>query len=149
MKDTKYIQIRPVDMFRVAVGRSVKHDSSEKMHYEYTHTVEVVPSECRFLNLFAALVARHGNRSSAFYAAAMGVGERQLQITLQTLSGAGIHDWTDAHGSTVAETLLRDTNWEIERIGRATHFLSAVTFSRFFSRTHGCSPMKWRWSNKP
>lgn len=148
MEQTKYTRIRPETMFRVTVERTVKHDSRERMHYEYTHTVEVAPCANDFLALFAALVARHGNRHASFYAPAMGVDERQLTVTLQTLSGAGIRDWTDAHGSAVAEALLRGTNWEVGRVGKAARFSSGVTFSRFFRRTHGCTPQEWRWSNK-
>lgn len=144
----KYIPIRPEDRFKVAVERTVKHDSPDKIHYEYTYTVEVVPSECSFLNLFAALVVRHGNRNTSFYAPAMGIEEYQLHVTLQTLSGAGIRNWTDAYANVMAETLLRETDWRVGRIAQEAHFLSTTTFDRFFHRTHHTTPKQWRKSKR-
>ncbi len=148
MKLDKYPKKSPEGVFRVAVERSVEHDTREQMHYEYTYTVETVPTGCDFLDLFASLIMRRGNVPAKQYATRLGVTEKQLTGTLAALSGANFRDWTDAFAGAVAETLLRETNWPIARIARATRMSSSRAFNYFFLRRYKCTPQEWRWANR-
>lgn len=143
---SKYKQIHPEGMFKATVERTIKHDSREKMHYEYSYTVEIAPCTNDFLTLFAKQVTLYGSRRPKFYAPIMGAETGlRLTTTLQTLSGVvEVRDWTDAFASALTEALLSETNWGMDRIAKAAHFYSPAAFSRFFQRTHDCTPKEWR-----
>jgi AraC-like DNA-binding protein len=148
MTQTQYPKKSPAGAFRVAVERGVVHDSSERMHYQDTYTVEVVPTGCDFLDHLAALVVGHGNRSAKTYAAMLGTTERHLNATLATLSGAGLLDWTDEFAGAVGEALLGGTNWQVARVARAALMSSPRAFNYFFRRRYKCTPQQWRWNNR-
>jgi transcriptional regulator GlxA family with amidase domain len=121
------------------------------MHYEFAYTVEARPTENDFINLFASLVARHGKMPAKSYAAMMGVDALGLAMTLATLTGAGIREWTDAFVRAVAEPLLRETDWQVGRIAAATGWSGKgghAIFSRWFAHRYRCSPLDWRWANR-
>lgn len=150
--ETKYTQIRPEDVFTVTVERTVKHDTREKMHYEYAFTVKVCKTQNDFINLFAELLVRHGRHPASFYAELMSVNERGLMTTLQTLTGVGIREWVDAFAAKVSETLLSETTLSIGEIAIAAGWSSQVNglscFSRWFEKCYNCSPFKWRQENR-
>jgi len=148
MKEKIFLPHTPEGMFTVRVERSVKHDSREKMHYEYSYTVDLKPCACDFVSAFANLVRTMGKRQAVVYAECFGVSERQLKATLETLTGAGPREWADTFACAVSEALLRETNWEAGRIGQAVGIGSVTVFSRFFRRIYGCSPLEWRWRNQ-
>ncbi len=145
MQATPYHKKSPAEAFSVSVERTIVHDSSNNMHYEYSYTVTVVPTGCDFLDHFAAMVTRHGNCPTKHYAAMLGLTEKQLTTTLMALSGAGIVDWTDAFASAVAEALLSGTNWQVKRIAEAALMSSPRAFNYFFRRRYKCTPQEWRW----
>jgi AraC-like DNA-binding protein len=148
METDKYLKKSPAGVFRGAVESTVKHDSRERMHYEYSYKVEIVSTGCDFLDHFAALVTRHGNVHAKHYAAMLGVTEKQLTATITALSGAGFRDWTDEFAGAVAEALLRGTNWQVARISRAALMSSPRAFNYFFRRRYKCTPQEWRWANR-
>ncbi len=148
MNETKYLPKSPGAVFTARVERTVKHDTREKMHYEYTLRVEAAPTGCAFLDLFARHVMTIGKAPAAVFAKRMGVEELPLTITLTTLSGVGIREWTDTFAGTVVELLLRETDWRIGRIAEAAHFTSLTVFSRWFRRRYRCTPQEWRWRNQ-
>ncbi len=148
MTNTKYPQKPPAGAFRVTVERVVKHDSRERMHYEYAYTVEAAPTGNDFLDHLAALVTRHGNVSAATYAAMIGITAPQLNATLAALSGAGLLEWTDEFAGSVAEALLAATNWRVKRVAEAALMSSPRAFNAFFRRRYKCTPQEWRWAHR-
>ncbi len=148
MGDTRYIPAGPSKVFTASVGRTVVHDTPLQMHYEYTLVVEAKPTGCAFLDLFARLLTEHGKRTADFYAALMGMDEGPLEVTLATLSGAGICEWGDEFSVAVAEALLRGTDWKINRIAEAMHFPGPIVFARWFLLRYGCAPLEWRWRHE-
>lgn len=151
MTQTKYTQIRPEGVFTVAVERTVKHDTREKMHYEYTFRVEARATQNDFIDHFARLVARHGKCPGKTYAAMMDIDESGFKAALTAITGAGIREWTDAMAAAVAETLLRETSLPVGDIARAAGFIGRGgrgTFSRWFRERYKCTPLDWRWGNQ-
>jgi len=73
MMETKYRQINPAEMFKVNAARTIVKDTPPRMHYEFSYTVELRPTNNDFVNLFARLVSTHGKRPAKSYAAMMGV----------------------------------------------------------------------------
>jgi len=144
MMETKYQRINPAEMFKVNVTRTIVKDTPPRMHYEYSYTVELRPTNNDFVNLFARLVSTHGKWYAQRYAAKMGVTENQLVVTLATLTGAGVREWGDIYVQTLVEALLRHTDWRIGRIAREAGFRSVSIFSRYFRTKYKCSPGMWR-----
>jgi AraC-like DNA-binding protein len=128
----------------VTVTRTLVHDAANKMHYEFAYTVEAAATRNDFIDLFAETVIRHGKMPVKTCAAAMGVGVQQLQMTLLTLSGAGILEWMDAFAGAVSEALLRQTDWKVMRIAAAAGFGRLNVFSRWFRARYKCTPGEWR-----
>lgn len=145
MADTKYIQIQPEGMFIVTVERTVKYDTLTKMHYEFSYTVALRPTANDFINQFAALVVAHGKQQGKVYASLLGTSNHGLTVTLLTLTGAGVREWTDAFAGAVSEALLRETDWQVGRIARAVGFGSVSLFGRWFGKRYKRTPLEWRW----
>lgn len=135
-------------MFTVVVVRTIKHDTSDTMHYEYKFRVEVRETANDFINLFARLVVLYGKDSGKTYASMMDVDEKGFNAALMALTGVGVNEWTDALATAVAETLLRETSLPIKKIAHAAGWSgrgAQSSFSRWFSKRYKCAPSKWRW----
>jgi AraC-like DNA-binding protein len=151
MSETRYTPIRPEGTFTVAVERTVRHDSRERMHYEYAFRVEARATTNDFVDHFARLVAAHGRLSGKACARMMGIDETGFKAALAALTGAGVREWADTFAATVAETLLRETSLPLGDIARATGFTGRGgrgSFSRWFRDRYKCTPREWRWANR-
>ena len=126
MTQTKYTQIGPVGVFTVAVERAVKHDSRDKMHYEYAFRIEARPTQNDFIDHFARLLAAHGKAPGVSYARMMGIDETLFKAALTAITGAGIREWTGTFAAVVAKTLLRETSLPVGRIASAAVVLVEV-----------------------
>jgi transcriptional regulator GlxA family with amidase domain len=149
--EMKYAQISPEGMFKVVVERIIIHDTPMRMHYEYKYVVETRQTQNDFVNMFVALVVRHGKCPASVYAKLMGLEQRGMMTTLITLTGVGINEWTDAFAAAISETLLRETKLPVGKIAVAAGWdLKAnglSILSRWFINRYGCSPLKWRREN--
>lgn len=144
MNERPYKLINPAEVFSATVEVTMKKVTALKMRREYTCNIEVKPTGCEFLDVFARLVAAHGKKREPFYATRMGVEGNSLHATIIALSGVRVNDWSDVFASTMVEALLSKTNWPISRIAETAHFSGPIVFNQWFRRKYKCKPHEWR-----
>ncbi len=148
MNKRTYKLITPAEVFAVSVESTLHQVTPLTMSREYTLRVEVRPTGCEFIDVFARLVAAHGKQQAEFYADRMGVETMKFLATLITLSGVEAREWGDVFAATVVEALLSQTDWRMNRVAEAARFSGPIVFSQWFRRRYKCTPQEWRRANE-
>ena len=102
------------------------------------------PTGNDFVDLFASLVRRYGNRQVITYAKMMGLEPRLLMASMVAMSGMGAREWLCEYLRLASCDLLANTDWPISEVGRILGFTSAGSFNQFFSRQQKAQPYEWR-----
>jgi AraC-like DNA-binding protein len=140
--DVKYKKILPEDVFisyfeeeegEIELWTGVKFESGNRA------------TGNDFINLFADLIRRHGNRPALFYARLMGVEPNLFNAAIMALSGIGAKEWINRYMDMVCCEVLEKTNWPLTKVAKVLQFSSLSNFGQFFRHMHRCSPYEWRY----
>lgn len=108
--------------------------------------LEIIHTNCGFMDTFLEQIHRHGKVDSTVIAAAMGVSRHALSITVATLTDLPPHEWISKYFQLSARILLKKTKLPIKEIAQRLGFSSTNTFTQFFIRVEKMPPGDWRYS---
>jgi len=95
---------------------------------------------------FVKLVNTHSSieRSVKFYAGRIFISPKHLTKTVKEITGKTAGEWIDETVILEAKVLLQNPSLTVSQISDILHFADPFTFSRFFKRTIGLSPVAYK-----
>ena len=116
-----------------------------------TRSLSVQESLQRYGSIVKKSVAEHGigtcgGLSLQVCAGQLGISEAYLEDLLRVETGLSHNEYIDRQCVLLAERLLRETDFPLARIAVMTGFPTVQSFVRFFQKTVGCSPDRFRYS---
>lgn len=112
-------------------------------HRLSTVTLENIPSDNSYMNLFANQVRQYGKQPISYYAGLLGVHTRELDGAIRCMAGMSAHDWIIEYLRLVVCDLLADTTLPFKEIGKILG-LSSSSFSQFFQAYQHMQPYQFR-----
>jgi YesN/AraC family two-component response regulator len=97
---------------------------------------------------FLELLKDHckSERSASYYADKMFITPKYLSVTLKKATGRSINFWIGEAVILEAKILLKSTNLTVLQISEDLNFPNSSYFGRFFKKTTGMTPQKYRES---
>jgi AraC family transcriptional activator of pobA len=77
-------------------------------------------------------------------ASAVNLSPAHLTTTVRRKTGRPVQQWIAERRMAEARRVLVETDLTVEEIGRKVGFADAAYFIRYFRRTHGTTPLRWR-----
>ncbi len=139
MNSSIYPKIKPN-----AVYNGVKDLIGEDVQRLEDVLQENQPTGNSFVDLYANLIRRYGNRQVIQYAKMMGIEPRLLMASMVAMSGMGAREWLCEYLRMVSCDVLEKTDWPITEVARVLGFTSVSSFSQFFRRQQKIQPYEWR-----
>ncbi len=95
---------------------------------------------------FVKLVNMHSSieRSVKFYASKIFISPKHLNKTVKEITGKTAGEWIDETVILEAKVLLQNPSLTVSQISDLLHFTDQFTFSKFFKRTIGLSPVAYK-----
>lgn len=99
---------------------------------------------------FVKLVNTHSSieRSVKFYANKIFISPKHLTKTVKEITGKTAGEWIDETVILDAKVLLQNPSLTVSQISDILHFADPFTFSKFFKRTIGVSPIAYKQTSK-
>ena len=115
-----------------------------------TRSLSVQESLQRYGSIVKKSVAEHGigtcgGLSLQVCAGQLGISEAYLEDLLREETGLSHNEYINRQCVLFAERLLRETDFPLARIAVMTGFPTVQSFVRFFQKTVGCSPDRYRY----
>ena len=80
----------------------------------------------------------------SFYAKKMGISTRYLSMVVKQVSHTTVATYINQHLMLEACWLLKTSDYSIQEISERLHFADQASFSKFFKRQNGRSPLQYR-----
>ena len=139
---TTYKHIQPKDVYTTMIPNKPSLDDAGQ---------EIVlnkwgnlPSGNDFIDLYAGLIRKYGNRTVGFYAQEMGVPLRLMSNTILAMTGLSARTWIHEYVILGVCELVKETDMQFNHIGKRLG-LSPVSFSRFVQLMRKCQPNELRY----
>lgn len=142
----EYKKYPPKEVYISILGREATEE--ELWHGAQNGVIHNKRTGIEFLDLFAAMVHRHMNHDTPFYAEKLGVTPSELSGCLKVLTGMTSDEWLTAYRWLAIAELLLQTDWKLGKIAKRTGYSSVKTFSRAFIERVGIPASHWRWRYK-
>lgn len=122
----------------------------QKAQKEETKTKEVSDRRKVQFKQFMALLREHVEQEHTvnFYADRMNVTPQYLRRIVKEYSGKAVSSWISEELSRKIINLLSTTDLPIQEIADRLHFSDQAVLTKFFKRTQGVSPLKYRNENE-
>lgn len=108
-------------------------------------TDQISKKECLFKAFIRLVVERYRtHRSSAYYAAQLGVPPKYLAAVVEEISAKSAKNWIDEYVILDAKVLLATTDKSIQEIAEELNFPDQSFFGKYFKRIVEMSPKDYR-----
>lgn len=120
-----------------------KQDISKVQPYEITHKEEIMVG-------FVRLLVKHCKEKHevSFYSTELCITPEYLSRVLKKYSGKTANKWIDHAIITEAKILLRSPEYTIQKVSELLSFSELSSFSKFFKKNTGQSPLDYKNSIK-